>query len=158
MKEKVQEKLQEGTKNNFLENLKQAVESGDPAKGAESIKKINEIHKLASTMDGNNAKATFEKRVEEAGEVEAIDQEEAKVHNLRAKEEMLRMQEEDGKLRFIANIENAETELKELNKEFKEVSKQYLEIIEKQEGLVEEMKNKFDEKYKEDGKEEKGEE
>ena len=154
----MKENLQEGTKNNFLENLKQAVESGDRTKGAESINKINEIHKLASTMDGNTAKGTFEKRVEEAGEVESIDKEEAKVINLRAKERLNEMKKEDAKLKQIADIDNAEIELKELNKEFKEVSKQYLEIIEKQEGLVEEMKNKFDEKYKEDGKEEKAEE
>jgi len=129
----MKKKLQEGTQNNFLENLKQAVESGDASKGVDSINKINEIHKLASTMDGNDAKQL----------------------NLRAKERMLKLEEEDHKLRLVANIENGETELKELNKEFKDVSKQYLEIIEKQEELIEEMKNKFNEKYNKDGEEEK---
>lgn len=149
----MEKNLQEGNKSNFLENLKNAVESGDATKGADSIKKINDIHKLASTMDGNNAKATFEKRVEEAGEAESMDQEEAKILNLRTKEKMATMQHEDEKLRLIANIENAKTELVELNKEFKEVSKQYLDVIEKQETLIEKMKNKFDEEYKEDDEE-----
>lgn len=135
--------IEEGAKSDFLKNLKQAVETGDPTKGAESINKINEIHKLASNMDVKNADVIFSKRVEDAGEVESIEEEEAKVINLRTKEEM-----DDMKFKFMADIENADIELKELNREFKEVSKQYLEVIEKQEGLIETMKNKFDETYK----------
>ncbi len=143
--------IEEETKSKFLESLKDAVESGDASKGADSINKINEIHKLASTMKGNNAAASFIMRVEDAGEAKSIDQEEANEINLKAKEELHQMKEVDDKLKIIADISNAEIELKELNKEFKEISKQYLKIIENQETLIEEMKNKFDKIYSEDG-------
>ena len=140
-------KLQEGNKSIFLENLKHAVETGDRVKGAESINKINEIHKLASSMDSDVAEATFSKRVDDAGLKDVIEPKERKIMSVESERERLRIEKEENKLRFMAEIQNSEYELKAVNIELEDVIKQYKNIIEMQEEELNILKIKFEAKY-----------
>ena len=142
-------KTNEGSE--FLKNLQQAVESGDPNKGKDAIKKINEIHKLAENMDGEVAKATFEKRVEEAGEKEALTSEERELISIESEREKVRREKEEGRLSLLADIQNAEYEVKAVNKELDEITNQYKRVIAAQEEELKVLKIKYEARYGEDG-------
>lgn len=147
--------LQEEIKSDFLKNLQQAVESGDPSIGATSINKINEIHKLASTMDGEIANASFDKRVEEAGLKDIIQPEERKLMSVESERERLKIEKEEEKLKFIADIQNGENELRAVNAELEEVTKQYKNVLEQQQEELNVLKIRYEAKYDEKYGEEK---
>ena len=150
--------LQEGIKSDFLKNLQNAVESGDQSIGATSINKINEIHKLASTMDGEMAEATFNKRVEDAGLKDIIQPEERKLMSVESERERLKIEKEEEKLKFIADIQNGENELRAVTMELEEVTKQYKNVLETQQEELNILKIKYEAKYDEKYGEEKTEE
>lgn len=148
---KIQESVEGGS--DFLKKLKNAVDTGNPEAGKDAIKKINEIHKLAENMSGDVAKATFKKRIEEAGEKDALTLEERK--KITVETEKLRIKEEEDLLKrnLIADIRNAEYEIKAVKRELRDVQEQYLKVIEAQEDELNVLKikyeAKFDEKYEE---------
>jgi len=150
-------KLQENIKSSFLENLKQAVESGDASKGVESINKINEIHKLASTMDGETAEVNFDKRVEDAGLKDVIQPEERKIMSVESERQKIKIEKEEEKLKMIANIENSESGIISVKKELVEITKQYYDIIFLQEEELNILKIRYEAKYDEKYGEEKEE-
>ena len=142
-------KIQEGIQSDFLKNLQQAVESGDPSIGAKSIEKINEIHKLASTMDGEVAGASFDKRVEDAGLKDVVLPEERKAMSVESEKQRLKIEMEEEKLRFIANIQNSENDIKAVLMEFEEMKVEYEKVIKLQEEELSILKIKFEAKYDE---------
>ena len=143
------ENLQEGIQSDFLKNLQQAVESGDPSIGAKSIEKINEIHKLASTMDSEVAGASFDKRVEEAGLKDVVLPEERKLMSVESEKQRLKIEKEEEKLKFISNIQNAEYDIKAVIVELDEMKFQYAKVIELQEEELNILKIKYEAKYDE---------
>jgi len=135
---------------NFLKNLQDAVNSGDPSKGKEAIEKINEIHKLADSMDGEIAGAKFDKRIEEAGKKDALSSEERKKISLESEKEKVKREKEEARLALIADIENVKHEIYEVKNEFEAVSNQYKGVIEAQEEELKVLEIKYEARYGED--------
>ena len=154
--EKKKKNLQEGTRSDFLKKLQQAVETGDPSIGAESIGKINEIHKLASTMDGEKAGASFDKRVEDAGLKDIVQPEERKAMSVESEKQRLKIEEEKLKLSFITNIQNCESDIAAVNMELHQMKNEYANVIKLQEEELSILKIKYEAKYDEKYGEEKG--
>ena len=149
------QKLNEGTGSSFLKNLQQAVNSGDPNKGKDAIQKINEIHKLAENkvsegMDAKIAEASIDKRIEEAGEKEALTVEERELVSLESEREKIKREKEEARLTMLVNIENANYEIEQVKKEFEEIKIQYNTIIQTQEDEVNVLKIKYEARFGEE--------
>lgn len=136
----------------FLKKLHSAVTSGDPKKGFDVIQKINEIHKLADTMDGNTASSKFDKRIEEAGYKKELTPEERKKITLDGEKEKLKREKEEDKYKLMSEISNAEYEINTTEKELEEIREQYKKLIEVQKEELKILKIKYEEKYGEDEK------
>lgn len=149
------EKLNEGS--DFLKSLSEAVESGDPNKGKDAIQKINEIHKLAENkvadgMDAKIAEASIDKRIEDAGVKKALSKEEREKISIESEREKVKREKEEARLAMLADIQNAEYEIKEIEKELEEVTIQYKKVIELQKDEINVLKIKYEARFgEEDG-------
>lgn len=142
-------KIEEGIKSDFLLKLKTAVDTGNPDIGKEAINKINEIHKLADNMNTDVAQASFDKRVEEAGEKKALTPEEREIVSLENEKQKIKVAAEEEKLKIISDIKNAEFEIKATTEELDDVKEQYFNVISAQEDELNVLKIRYEAKYDE---------
>jgi len=108
----------------FLKKLQESLEKGE--KNEDVVDHINEINELADKITAGEAGENLDKRIEEGGGVseEMSEEERNKVEEEYAKI-VAEQKANDERLRFLANIEQRNVEIKRLKDEFERVKKGY---------------------------------
>lgn len=141
--------LEEASKSDFLLKLKKSLETGNPEIAKDSIEKINEIHKLADTMSGDVAQTSLDKRIEDAGEKEALTSKERELISLESEKQKIKLLAEEEKLILISQIENGKHDLELTREEFEHVKEQYTQMLQAQEEELKVLNIKYEAKYDE---------
>lgn len=131
----------------FLKKLQEVVNSGDPSKGLDEIKRINKIHELASSMSEEDANEKLKQRFENAGYKDGFSKEEIEKIDIEKDEHLNKLKKEEDKLLLISSIENLKHDTEKAREELKEyIEKENKRIKELNDDLIR-LKEEFYEKY-----------
>lgn len=112
-------------KNDFLKNLQESVESGE--KNDDIVNHLNEIDKKASNVTPTMSKNLEKQFAKVKPEIDEKEREKAEEEYLKL---MVEQEENDEKLRFLANIESRNNEIRKMKEEFESVKLGYSKKIE----------------------------
>jgi len=107
----------------FLKKLQESLHTGE--KNDEVVDHLKEIDEKADELTFQKAAENLDKRVEESGSITEMSEEERDQAEEEYAELLAAQQENDEKLRFLANIEERNVAITRIKKEFEEVKKDY---------------------------------
>lgn len=131
----------------FLKNLQESLNSGE--KNDDLVKHLEEIDKKADELTSNEAAELLTKRIEDEGDgfAKEMSEDEREKAEEELAELMAEQKENDERLRFLANIEQRNSEIEKLKAEFESVKKGYAVKIEKIQEIKINLMAEFEVKY-----------